>query len=124
MKKTAVLLTCLVMGCSSIQHNIKTWDTKDTLMQASCAALVAVDTVQTANNAKANWKGYDETNLVMGRHPHQDTVYGYMAGIFIAHTVLAVIMPQSWRVYWQVGACIAPESYATTSNERTRRNVK
>jgi hypothetical protein len=123
MKKLILLLLISLMGCASIQHNVRTWNWKNTVLQASCITLLAVDTVQTSNNARDNWVGHKETNPILGSYPHQDKVYGYMASFIVFHTVLAIILPEDYRTSWQLG-CVVVETDVTINNERVRRNVK
>jgi hypothetical protein len=109
-----------LMGCASIQHNIHTWTWKNTVLEASCVTLSTIDAVQTANHARDNWNGWEEQNPILGKYPHQDTVYAYFASWVLIHGLVALILPEEWRYVWQ-GACIVGEGYTTITNEQNRR---
>ncbi len=116
-----VIISFILSSCTSIRYNIHTWNWTNTALETSCVALSIIDAIQTGNNARDNWSGYRESNTLLGSYPHQDKVYGFIAGGVLVHIILAIIMPEKVRYAWQ-GGCIAAEGYTVIKNENTRRN--
>lgn len=84
-----------------------TWDTADTILQTATGVLFLVDTLQTMsfpNNTKTNCSTtnghtscttttFKEGNVILGEHPSNLVIGGYMLGTFLTHTAVAYYVP-------------------------------
>lgn len=125
---TVIVLTVL-MGCSAIQNNVRSWNKTDTAYQVTALAITAVDGLQTHWMAKNNWHWRDNDYseicpLYFNSKPHQDAVDILIPVGMVVHTAIAFALPNQATVFgykinprriWQVGF-IFIESAAVGNN--------
>jgi hypothetical protein len=68
-------------------------DKTEIALEAAWLTLHTVDYGQTLSIAK-NPGRYYEKNLILGRHPSEDEVHGYMIGTALLHPVITYLLPR------------------------------
>ena len=79
------------------------WTKTDSLLEfAVCEPLLLADWRQTLEITKQAPCRY-EHNLILGRHPSMAADNRYFAGVLILHPVVAYLLPETARHYFQGG---------------------
>jgi hypothetical protein len=87
------------------------WKAQDTALEVTWLSLHVIDWGQTLDIARQPDK-YEETNIILGRHPSVGNVNLYMGGWVILHPIISYILPDKARPYWQMisigvtGSCV------------------
>ncbi len=130
MKKLFLILTILLFACPAYAEYkfADNWTWKDTAYQTTAATLMTVDWAQTHWMSKNDYywdsKQHEEMNPVLGKRPSLDKVDGYFAVCILAHTLIALALPDKAKIFgyeinprriWQ-GAFIVVESGAVLNN--------
>lgn len=96
MKKLIVAITLLLLcGCSSV----------DKTLLASSTTLLVADWGQTRDIA-LNPNKFQESNLILGKHPHVDKVDIYFASVLFINTSAYFVLPDNWRTAWLAGVTL------------------
>jgi hypothetical protein len=79
------------------------WTTKDSIYQTAAVTLMGADWAQTHWMAKQNWqwngKNHEEINFFLGKHPSTKDVDTYFPVVIIAHTIIAMALPDKAKVF-------------------------
>jgi hypothetical protein len=87
------------------------WETKDTTLELSYYGLHIMDWAQTRYIA-LHPEEYKETNIILGEDPSIEKIDIYFASTLILHTIISYLLPDNFRLYWQIstisleGGCI------------------
>jgi hypothetical protein len=92
--------TLLVIILVLIPSMAMSWDSKDTYYQGAVVSALLIDMGQTLHIAD-NPNKYYEMNPLLGKHPSKEQVVGYFMGGIVAHTLIAMALPQDYRRVWQ-----------------------
>jgi hypothetical protein len=110
MKYTQYLIISLIITFSipaSAEYKFaNNWDKEDTAYQATFLAITTVDWMQTRWMVKHDWQWdgeyYHELNPVLGDYPSLETVDTYIPLAMVAHTLVAMAIPnKTYRRIWQ-----------------------
>ena len=106
-------LLLLALSAPGLAHSADVWSTRDKYLESTYLVFHTLDWLQTKDIAAS--KEYHETNLVLGRHPHQSTVDLYFIGTGLAHVGLVHLLPREYRPWFQAGT-LALEVYCVQRN--------
>ena len=87
----AILLIILLVPCSA--HGFDKLNKSELALEGSWLALHTVDYGQTLSIAK-NPLRYYERNVILGRHPSEGEVHGYMIATALLHPVVTYLLPR------------------------------
>lgn len=88
------------------------WTKTDITLEIIDLGLKFMDAKQTHDIVSRQNEGYYETNFILGEHPSHGEVNAYFATTAIGHILIAHILPQPYRRYWQIlwigvsGSCV------------------
>lgn len=89
--KGFILITLLLIPLNV--YGFDKLDKTEIALEAAWLTLHTVDYGQTLSIAK-NPGRYYEKNLILGRHPSEDEVHGYMIGTALLHPVITYVLPR------------------------------
>lgn len=87
------------------------WSQRDRALAVGFVTTLLIDAAQTRRLARGGWRGYDESNPILGRHPSEGRVNAYTAVAGLAVLGVAAAAPKRARP-WVLGAALAVEAYA------------
>jgi hypothetical protein len=91
------------------------WTVTDIVLESAFIGLMAVDMGTTLD--QKNHAHLYEQNSILGRHPSDAKIIGYMTGGVILHAVVSHYLPKPWRNIWQI-VFIGIESNSVYNNFR------
>ena len=96
-----LLLSFSLFSCAGMTEYrfAKKWTKTDTALEMTYIGLTLIDWGQTRCIVKEN---YEETNIILGKHPSMEKVDTLIPLGIAAHAVLAGALPPKYRRYWQV----------------------
>lgn len=101
-----VFCLCLIMTdhwtCNASEA-ADPWTTEQKVLQVAYTALHFADTLQTLQIARQPEK-YWERNPLLGKHPSEGKVYGYMAASYAAELLVAHYLASKYRTWFLGGA--------------------
>ena len=93
------------------------WTPRDRALAVAFTTALALDAAQTRRLARGGWRDYEETNLILGRHPSEGQVNTYTVVAGLAVLGVAAAAPKRVRP-WVLGAALAVEVYALAAMSR------
>jgi len=99
------------------------WKGSDVALASAFVVALATDAAQTRGLARRQWRGYRESNPILGAHPSvgQVNTYSVVTGL----TVLGAAAAVSSRVRpWLLGAALAVETFTIGASVRQGVAVK
>lgn len=91
------------------------WSSLDSTLQESYTLLHIADWKQTLEITKST--EYEESNILLGKHPSADNINIYFAGTLFAHYQVSKAIKKPYRTYWQI-AWILIELDCVRRNDR------
>lgn len=101
----ALLAAALVSAAPEGEPGRWTWTPRDTTLEATFAAAMAIDWRQTLAIARGpRLGGYtlEESNPLLGPSPSASKVNAYFAATTALHAGVALALPRPWRTWWQL----------------------
>jgi hypothetical protein len=77
----------------------------DLALAAAFAAALWVDAAQTREAARRGWRGWRETNPLLGPRPGIGSITAYTVAAGVTTLGVAAALPRPWRRAWLAGAC-------------------
>jgi hypothetical protein len=116
MNKLFLTLTFLLIACPAWADYrfAENWSKTDTAYEVVYVGLTIIDWGQTRNIVREH---YEESNIILGKHPSMSEVDTYIPLAIVAHAVIAAALPPKYRRYWQV-LWIGVEAGATINNAK------
>ncbi len=93
------------------------WSQRDIALAGGFVAALLIDAAQTRRLAAGGWRGYYETNPILGAHPSVGRVNTYTAVSAVTVLGVAAVAPKRARP-WVLGAALAVEAYALAAMSR------
>lgn len=109
-----ILVICLFYISYAIASD--PWSRHDKLRHTFLTTTLLIDYSQTVYISE-NTSKYDETNLLLGKHPSKDKVIGYFAASSMTFLYIADKLPTKWRKVYQF-IVIAFETFVISHNVR------
>jgi hypothetical protein len=82
-----------------------------------------IDAAQTRRLARGGWRDFEETNVILGKHPSEGSINTYTAVAGLAVLGVAAAAPKRVRP-WVLGAALAVEVYALAAMSRSGVAIK
>lgn len=111
MKKIIIAVSIVSLISLSKDGYANNWETKDTTLELSYYGLHIMDWAQTRYIA-LHPEEYKETNIILGEDSSIEKIDIYFASTLILHTIISYLLPDNFRLYWQIstisleGGCI------------------
>src|SRR5574337_410575 len=93
----AVSMSTLLPLRATANDSTRTWTATDTVIEASFAAALGADWLQTRQITHAGL----ETNPILGKHASRSKVDAYFATSLAGHALIAAALPRPYRTVWQ-----------------------
>lgn len=105
------LIAICLAGCAS-----NDWTRRDTIGELAVVGTLAIDAYQTAqfqhheDQQEIGW-----VRGICGAKPSSACSYEYFGTVALTHWLIAKMLPESWRAYWQ-GGVIAVQAVTVVHN--------
>ena len=103
---------------SDVTRHVPSWSATDVGLASGFLALLWIDAAQTRSLARDGWRGFHESNPILGPEPSVGRINGYTAGAAVATLGVAAVLPARYRRWWLAGAFALEAStviYTTTT---------
>ncbi|HXO85113.1 MAG TPA: hypothetical protein VN803_06280, partial [Gemmatimonadales bacterium] len=99
------------------------WTPRDRALAVGFTAALLIDAAQTRRLARGGWRDFEETNVILGKHPSEGSVNTYTVVAGLAVLGVAAVAPKRVRP-WILGAALAVEVAALTAMSRSGVGIK
>jgi hypothetical protein len=118
MKKLAIVLTiCMVCCFASVvpATAFDKWTTEDTVKEGLFLGLLYLDQAQLKYAVTNQCRSYTTSPFVGLQRSDKDKIETFFIASAILHPVIAYVLPQPYRAWWQVSGIVV-EAYSVGSN--------
>jgi hypothetical protein len=98
-KALAIAALCLLPTVASAQR----MDKADKILYAASVVTLAGDWLTTVHAARGGWVGKEEANVLLGAKPSVGRINAVVAGEFVAHTALSLLLPKEVKKLYLIG---------------------
>jgi hypothetical protein len=99
------------------------WTPRDRALAVGFTAALLLDAAQTRRLARGGWRDFEETNVILGKHPSEGSVNTYTVVAGLAVLGVAAVAPKRARP-WILGAALAVEVAALTAMSRNGVSIR